>query len=262
MNVIIPMTGYGSRFVKAGYRHLKPLIPIYGRPIIEWIVKSLYVPGDNFILICRKLHLDTISGMRSQLLALAPHVTVVEIDDWVKKGPVNDILLASSFIPDDEPCIVNYCDVYFLWDYKKFLSEVKLNDCDGAIPCYTGFHPNLLPKNNVYASCLTDTAGNLDEIREKYSFESEKSRGKHSAGVYYFKRGKLMKKVFKQLIRDDNNINGEFYVSLPYNYMVKEGMKVWVPTNIDQYCCWGTPEDLEESLFYMDSIINNGGFAR
>ena len=41
MQIIIPMTGYGSRFVAAGYKDLKPFIPIMGHPIIEWIVKRM-----------------------------------------------------------------------------------------------------------------------------------------------------------------------------------------------------------------------------
>ena len=53
MNVIIPMTGYGSRFVAAGYRDLKPFIQVMGKPVIEWIVERMY-PGDvHFIFVCR-----------------------------------------------------------------------------------------------------------------------------------------------------------------------------------------------------------------
>lgn len=40
MQIIIPMTGYGSRFVAAGYKELKPFIQVMGHPIIEWIVKK------------------------------------------------------------------------------------------------------------------------------------------------------------------------------------------------------------------------------
>ena len=50
MNIIIPMTGYGSRFVAAGYKELKPFIPVMGKPIIEWIVKGMYPEEEQFIL--------------------------------------------------------------------------------------------------------------------------------------------------------------------------------------------------------------------
>ena len=38
MQIIIPMTGYGSRFVAAGYKELKPFIKIQGKT---------YYPMDN-----------------------------------------------------------------------------------------------------------------------------------------------------------------------------------------------------------------------
>ena len=56
MQIIIPMTGYGSRFVAAGYKDLKPFIKIAGKPIIEWIVKYMYPEEENFIFVCRKEH--------------------------------------------------------------------------------------------------------------------------------------------------------------------------------------------------------------
>ena len=39
MQIIIPMTGYGSRFIAAGYKKLKPFIEVEGMPIVEWIIK-------------------------------------------------------------------------------------------------------------------------------------------------------------------------------------------------------------------------------
>ena len=54
MKIIIPMTGYGSRFVAAGYKDLKPFIKVQGRPVIEWIVKGMYPNETDFLFICRK----------------------------------------------------------------------------------------------------------------------------------------------------------------------------------------------------------------
>ena len=41
MKIIIPMTGYGSRFAAAGYKELKPFIEVQGRPILQWIVEGM-----------------------------------------------------------------------------------------------------------------------------------------------------------------------------------------------------------------------------
>ena len=256
MKVIIPMTGYGSRFVAAGYKELKPFITVQGMPIIEWIIKGMYPGEQDFLFICRKEHLDRDPGMEKKLKKIAPKGEIYAVDEWVKKGPVYDVLLASERIDDNAPCIINYCDFYMAWDWEKFKADVEKRGCDGCIPCYTGYHPHLMVEKNVYASCLTDAGGNLVEIREKYSFEQDKAKAKHSPGVYYFRTGASMKEYCQKLVENGPALNGEYYASLPYNYMVRDGRKVWVPVNVEKFCQWGTPEDMEEYLFYTDCVRN------
>lgn len=265
MYVIIPMTGYGSRFVAAGYKELKPFIPVMGIPVIEWIVKKMYPAETEFIFVCREEHLRQDCAMRKRLMALAPKVSIVAIEDWVKKGPVYDVLRAyrelkaSRQIDVEIPCIINYCDFYMTWDFQAFANMARERDCDGSVPCYTGFHPNLLPQKNYYASCLTDEQDNLVEIREKYSFEEDKTKAKHSPGVYYFKNGEIMEKYCQILTEHEEcAINGEFYASLPYNFMVQDGLKVWVPTNVEYFCQWGTPEDMQEFVYWTNLIRSAG----
>lgn len=254
MKIIIPMTGYGSRFVAAGYKELKPFIKVMGQPILKWIVDGMYPEEKDILFVCRKEHLDTISGMAKQLNEIAPTAKIFSISDWVKKGPVYDVLRASEAINNDEPCIINYCDFYMSWNWKQEKEKILERNCEGCVPCYTGFHPHLLVPKNLYASCLTDGNDNLIEIREKYSFEKDKTRAKHSPGVYYFKSGKLLKKYCQKLVDANQAINGEYYASMPYNFMVQDGLKVWIPTNIDYFCQWGTPEDMEESLYWLNTI--------
>ncbi len=297
MNIIIPMTGYGSRFVAAGYQELKPFIPVMGKPIIEWIVKGMYPADVQFIFVCRGEHLQKDPSMKEKLLALAPDAVIVSIEDWVKKGPVWDVLRAyralstakgdgievqaqktdgcgsgkkadadgvriesgsAAQFRKEDGVIINYCDFYMSWDYAAFAKEARERDCDGAVPCYTGFHPNLLPAKNFYASCLTDENDDLVEIREKYSFEKDKTQAKHSPGVYYFKDGGIMEKYCRILTEHEEcAINGEFYASLPYNFMVRDGLKVWIPTNVTYFCQWGTPEDLGEFVYWTDLVVRN-----
>ncbi len=253
MKIIIPMTGYGSRFVAAGYRELKPLIPVQGRTMVEWIVKGMYSGEQDFLFVCREEHRKTIPELEEHLHSIAPNGKIFFISDWVKKGPVCDILRAAEEIPDDEPCIVNYCDFYMDWDYEAFAKEALKRGCDGAVPCYSGFHPNLLPEKNLYASCLTDEEDNLVEIREKYSFEQDKTKAKHSPGVYYFRTGALLKHYYKKQMNEGQTLGGEHYASLPYNFLVKDSRKVWVPVNVNYFCQWGTPEDLKEYLFWTEN---------
>lgn len=254
MQIIIPMTGYGSRFVAAGYTDLKPFIPIMGHSIIEWIVKRMYPQEKNIIYVCRQEHLDTIPNMQQQLMALCPTAKIVAIKDWIKKGPVFDVLRASDAIDDTDEAIINYCDFYMTWDWEKFKKDVKARGCDGCIPCYSGFHPHLMVQKNLYASCRVDDEENLIEIKEKFSFETDKTKARHSPGTYYFRNGALLKQYCKKMVDADDTLNGEFYASLPYNYMVQDGRKVWVPINVEYFCQWGTPEDMAEFNYWTDTI--------
>ena len=76
----------------------------------------------------------------------------------------------------------------------------------------------------------------------------------HSPGLYYFKSGKLLKKYCKKLIASNQSINGEFYMSLPFNFMVQDGLKVYCPPLAEYFCQWGTPKDLEEYKEWMSLL--------
>ena len=56
--IIIPMSGFGERFRRAGYALPKPLIEVDGKPIIAHII-DLFPDEPDFIFICNQEHLDS-----------------------------------------------------------------------------------------------------------------------------------------------------------------------------------------------------------
>jgi NDP-sugar pyrophosphorylase family protein len=262
MQVVIPMSGLGSRFVQAGYSDIKPLIRVMNKPIIEWVC-GMFNNNDKFIFICRDEHLEN-TPLKNELQRICPFGKIVSISGH-KKGPVHAVNIAEEFILDDMPTIVNYCDFFMDWNYADFINYT-LGDIQGAIPCYTGFHPHLLHKENLYAVCKINDQGYLTEIREKYRFVDDPTKNFHSAGTYYFKNGKLMKKLFREMeFREDLELNGELYVSMVYHIMLEKNMKIGVYKEISHFCQWGTPGDLNEFNQWakLFNKINNGSvFAK
>lgn len=241
------MSGQGSRFQRAGYKDPKPLIKVHGKPIIEYVV-NLFPGEEDFLFICRQEHLDN-TDMRRILIDLKPAAQIVSVEGS-KKGPVWAVAQAFDHIRDEEPVIVNYCDFYMNWDYHHFKRTVQANQCDGAIPSYIGFHPHLLHEQNFYASTRVTTDGFMEEIKEKHSFTQNKMDSPQSAGTYYFRKGEFVKRYFQKMIDEDIALNGEYYASLVYNLLQRDGLKTFVYDRVPHFCQWGTPEDLEEYLYW------------
>ncbi len=253
MKIIIPMSGEGARFKRAGYTDPKPLIKVHGKPIIEYVV-SLF-PGENdFIFVCRDEHLAT-TDMRETLLRLKPSARIVSIPAH-KFGPVYAVLQAAEFIRDDEPVVVNYCDFFMRWDWADFKRTALESGAHGCVPAYLGFHPHLLHEKNFYASMRLEADGKMAEIREKHSFTPDKTQSPQSPGTYYFATGAILKKYFRQMLDEDVNLNGEYYASLVYNLLKRDGLEVGVYDRIPHFCQWGTPEDLREYEFWIELIEN------
>jgi len=241
------MSGLGSRFLRAGYEIPKPLIEVDGRSMISWVLRMF--PGqEDPLFICREEHIAE-TNMQSMLSSLKPNGRIAVIQG-AKLGPVAALMAAENEIDDERPILISYCDYYMHWDFAAFCEQMVAGQYAGAVPCYTGFHPHLLPQKNLYACCRIDANEELLEIREKHSFEIDKTMANHSPGVYYFDSGRTFKKYARMLLEKDDDLNGEYYVSMIYNHMVKDGLRVAVPLNVRHFCQWGTPEDLSEYLYW------------
>lgn len=253
MHVVIPMSGIGNRFIVAGYLDPKPLIVVDNKPIIEHVC-DLFPGESKFTFICNSKHLSE-TNMRQVLLGIKPNANIVEIPNH-KKGPVYAVSLMQEFIEDEEEVIVNYCDFGTYWDYNDFLKHTRDRNADGAIPAYKGFHPHMLGSTNY--AFMRDNEQWMLEIKEKEPFTDNRSNEFASNGTYYFRKGKFVKKYFNELIKEDINLNGEYYVSLIYNLLVRDNLKVSI-YDIQHMLQWGTPEDVQEyntwSKYFRDAIL-------
>jgi len=244
MQVVVAMSGIGKRFLDAGYVDPKPLIDVAGRTIIERLLDQF--PRDwKFVFICNEEHLSK-TRLREVLLQASPEATIVSIAPH-KKGPGYAVVQAGGEIDDELPTIVNYCDFSFRWDPEAFRSFAEKSRCDGAVVCYRGFHPHYLGRT-MYAYCREE-GGRIAEIREKECFTDDRTQEFASSGTYYFASGLLAKQYCKAAIERDIQLNGEYYISLVYNPMIADGRDIRV-YEIPYFLQWGTPEDLEDYLYW------------
>ena len=241
MQVVVLMAGSGKRFADARYKDPKPLIKVHGHPMVEYVVK-LFPGEEDFLFICRNGRLRE-TNLGEVLRALAPNGKVVGIDGH-EDGPVVSLVEAAEYIKEGEPVIVSYCDFFMHWDYDDFKKTMLQKNPASSAVCYKGFHPHLLG-SNLYAGVRATEDGEILEVREKHSFTPNKMDTWQQAGVFYFSSGGLLKKYSKKLIASSERVNNEYYVSMLYNPMIKDGLTCAIYP-VEHFCQWGTPEDLAE----------------
>jgi dTDP-glucose pyrophosphorylase len=242
MQIIVPMSGFGERFRRAGYAVPKPLIYIDGRPIIAHVIDMF--PGEtDFIFICNQEHLNEPAyRMEAVLKQYCPSGQILGIPPH-KLGPINAVRQAEHLLNPAEPVVVNYCDFTCYWDWHHFKSYVKKTACVGAIPSYKGFHPHSLGSTNYAYIC--EIEGWVQDIQEKQPYTNNRMQEYASSGTYYFASAKIMSEAFRTVMEQDLNIGGEYYVSLAYKPLLSSKQPVFVYP-LQHFMQWGTPEDVVE----------------
>ena len=143
MQIIVPMSGFGERFRRAGYTVPKPMIDVHGKTIIAHVV-SMFPGESDFLFVCNQDHLDDPQlALAETLQEIAPGARIVGIPPH-KTGPVGAVLMARDAVRTDTDVLVNYCDFCCDWNWADFRAFVRESRCDGAVPGYRGFHPHSL----------------------------------------------------------------------------------------------------------------------
>jgi len=242
VQLIIPMSGFGERFRRAGYTVPKPLIVIDGKPIIAHVIDMF--PGEqDFIFICNQDHLSNPDyRMEAILRQYCPTGRIIGIPAH-KLGPIHAVCQIEHLIDLDRPVIVNYCDFTCYWDWHHFKKFVAKNECAGAIPAYNGFHPHTLGSTNY--AYMREVNGWVQDIQEKQPYTNNRMEEFASSGTYYFASGKIMSEAFRMTMDQNFNVNGEYYVSLAYKSLLSANRPVTVYP-LQHFMQWGTPEDVTE----------------
>ena len=229
LNIVVPMAGRGSRFARAGYEMPKPLIDIYGHPMIEYVVKNIRPEQEHrFVFICQQEHLEKYD-LANTLERIAPGCAVVTVDH-ITEGAACTVLLAEKYIDNDDPMMIANSDQYVDTDINEYLAA--MGDNDGLIMTMPANHPK-------WSYIRYDGNGFVTLVREKEVISDQAT-----VGIYNYKHGRDFVKYAKQMIAKDIRVNGEFYVAPVYNEMVEAGMKLVYKDVGAKMHGLGTPEDL------------------
>lgn len=236
VSIVIPMAGNGSRFASVGYKQPKPLIPVFGKPMISWVVNNLGLDA-SYTFITRKEF-----GAEEYLKSIVPNCNIVTVDK-VTEGAACTVLLAKEHISDDPLLIIN-SDQYiefedcntafkFVFDFLYNPSEQKFS---GKISTFDGGgHPK-------WSYAKTDETGIVTEVREKDPFSPHAT-----TGLYLWRHGTDFVRYANQMIAKNIRVNNEFYVVPVFNEAIQDG-KLFEICDCKRMWGIGTPEDLNVFL--------------
>ena len=244
--LILPMTGVGQRFVDAGYRELKPLISVDGKPIVEHVL-GMFNNAERVVCIVSADHPQR-DILISEILRIRPDALTPTIAAH-KLGPGHAILEAKDSIDPNLPTLVSYCDWSGEWNAAEMIEQLK--EFSGSILTYSGFHPHMM-RNNKFAYVKKQGPLVVD-IQEKQPFTETPMNEEASSGCYGFASGHLLINALEVQKRDDDCLNGEFYISLTYKNILRSELKVGTVL-MDKFYQWGTPEDLRDWEYWNTTV--------
>ena len=192
----------------------------------------------KYSFIVRQEHIDKYQidkGIRS-FLPEANLFSVVK----TTRGAVETCLIAENAIADDDAVIVMDCDLEFR--SKKFIEIIKqiLNKpieeaTGGALVSFESNEPR-------YSYAALGEDGFVARTAEKEVISNHAL-----CGAYFFASGRRFKQIAHLLLAETAFTKPEYYVSLLFNYLLKDGEKVWL-ASMEEYYSYGTPEELKRYL--------------
>lgn len=229
VNVLIPMSGMGSRF-KHTHTRPKPLIEI--RPnltMIELVVQNLNIDGKLIFLVLKE-HYEKYK-LKEILKKTNKDIEIIIVDS-ITEGAACTTLLAKNLINSETPLFIANSDQYVEnWCFNDFRYQMIKDNSDGGIVIFKANDPK-------WSFVKLNDKNNVIEVAEKQPISDNAT-----IGFYYWSKGSDYVKYAEQMIEKNIRVNGEFYVAPVYNEAILDG-KIIKPYSVDKMWGLGTPTDL------------------
>jgi dTDP-glucose pyrophosphorylase len=235
LNIVIPMAGRGSRFAAAGYKDPKPLIPVGGKPMIQWVIENVRPQREHrFIFLCLAEHLINYPEVPATLSRLCPGSIIVKVYG-VTEGAACTVLLAREHIDNKNPLMIVNADQFVDISIDAYLDEMDQRSADGLIMTFWSDHPK-------WSYCKMKHNRTVEEVVEKKVVSNEAT-----VGIYNYRFGSDFVKAADLMIINDLRVNNEFYVAPVYNQLIAEGRNIVTKETGREYDGMfglGIPDDL------------------
>ena len=232
MKVIIPAAGYGTRMRPHTHTRPKPLVPVAGRPSLDFVLDALApLPIEEIIFIVGKMG----EQMEEHVKKNYPQYASRFIEQKVMRGQADAIALAEEYVKGD--LLTLFVDTLFEAD----LTVLTNYQHDGAMFVAE------VPDPSRFGIAVEGDDGFVKKMVEK---PQEPESNLAVVGLYYFKDSQWLFRAIHTLMESGRSLKGEYYLADTIQVMIDEGAKfrtypvsVWEDT--------GTPDAVLHANRYL-----------
>jgi NDP-sugar pyrophosphorylase family protein len=226
ITILMPMAGEGKRFQDVGYKDLKPMIDVCGKPMVETAIKNL-APNEpyRFVFVVQKSFMKRYGDKFRKMIK--DQDVILEVP-YLTAGTACSMLVASDYLEGE--LLVGYCDQLVDIDINDFLKTARKYDV-----CVMTFKDD-----DPKWSYIKLNGNKIIEAKEKIVISDQAF-----VGIYYYKNGLDCKKAIETMIEKDVRYNNEFFLSHSFNEMKDKSFYAYdIPKEMMHGL--GTPKDLEK----------------
>ena len=243
MNIIIPLGGKGERFYKEGFTQPKPLISIFNKPMIYYVLDNLTLNTDDIVFVIYSSELDMFD-FTSIVTKKYNFIQFIPIN-YQTTGAVETICAGLSNIMSlstHKRCVLLDCDTFYTED---ILSVIR-NSTDNMV-----LFTKKIGEKPLYSYINIDSNNKITDIKEKVKISPNAN-----TGCYVFNDIIQLQYFCKYVLENKITFNGEPYTSCVIQEMIKSPQNICVYGHeLNENCVFslGTPKEL--NTFVSNSYV-------
>jgi HAD superfamily hydrolase (TIGR01509 family) len=212
MNIIIPLGGKGDRFKKNGYEVPKPLIKVFEKTMIEYVLDNLSLNNEDKIFIIYNFKLNDYNFF-NYIKQKYNFIELIEINQDTK-GAAETLFLGLNIILNkyefNEKCLLLDCDTFYTENIVEIFRNINYN---------TIFYTKNYDCNPIYSYIELDNDKNIINISEK-----NKISDNANTGAYSFIDINILYDYCKYVLENNITFNNEPYTSCIISEMLKSNI--------------------------------------
>lgn len=235
MNIIIPIGGKGERFKQKGYIKSKPLIDIFEKPMIFYLLDNLNVNENDTIYIIYNIQLER-DDFTQIIKNKYPQIKFIPLPRDTNGAAETLYLGLNGMNNNSNKNIVLDCDTFYQEDIINIYRNSIYNNA-----VFYSVKENEKP---IYSYIQMDKHSKIIDIKEK-----EKISNNANTGAYCFEDIKTLCKYCKYILDKNIVFNNEPYTSCVINEMIKTNIIFYgIELNDSSIISLGTPDDVEKYI--------------